>query len=212
MAFQQNNRVVNEIFKFVDDGSGNPAIRTTLSGGDIQIGAVEIKDATSDNRQVVDASGNSSTNVATVESTIPTELSDGDKTDLMVDTFKRLILKGFNYSSDALDTNQVNQALLNTIEVTLLDAVTADGSSAPVDVSNFNKLTFAITSSSTTDGATVALEGSLDDTNWYTIDSNTVDTDTTTSYVISDEKHKYVRATISSRTDGTYTVDMIGGN
>jgi hypothetical protein len=146
------------------------------------------------------------------ETTVPTAVADGDAVATWVNEYGQQVLYGANLSSNALDTNQVNQALLNTIEVTLLDAVTAGGSSSSVDVSNYNKLTFAIISSSTSDGATVALEGSLDDTNWYTIDSNIVDTDTTTSYVISDEKHKYVRATISSRTDGIYTVDMIGGN
>ena len=39
--------------KFVEDDSGDVAVNTVLSTGDIQIGAVEIKDATSSNRAIV---------------------------------------------------------------------------------------------------------------------------------------------------------------
>jgi len=38
MAFEQDNRVKNEINKFVDDGSGNPSIRTTATiSGDVNV-------------------------------------------------------------------------------------------------------------------------------------------------------------------------------
>ena len=46
-----------EFDKFVEDADGNVTIRTTVSSGDIEIGAVEVKDATSDTRAVVDGNG-----------------------------------------------------------------------------------------------------------------------------------------------------------
>lgn len=33
MAFNQQNRTENENLKFVDDGSGNPAVRIKMEGG-----------------------------------------------------------------------------------------------------------------------------------------------------------------------------------
>lgn len=46
-----------ELSKFVLDSNGNVAVNTVISGADIQIGAVEIKDANSTNRAVVDEKG-----------------------------------------------------------------------------------------------------------------------------------------------------------
>ena len=46
-----------EYQKFVETSGGDVAVRTVLESGDIQIGAVEIKDATTENRVVVDDSG-----------------------------------------------------------------------------------------------------------------------------------------------------------
>jgi hypothetical protein len=43
--------------KFVEDGSGNVAVRSNLVVEDIEIGAVEIKNATTDQRATVDTTG-----------------------------------------------------------------------------------------------------------------------------------------------------------
>jgi hypothetical protein len=66
------------------------------------------------------------------------------------------------------------------------------------------------TSTSPAAGADIILEGSADGTNWYTISSNNVDTDGTTKYH-DNNLHKYVRATVASRLDGTFTVRLILG-
>jgi len=42
-----------EMQKFVEDGSGDVAVRTAITVEDIQIGAVEIKNATTDDRTTV---------------------------------------------------------------------------------------------------------------------------------------------------------------
>ena len=96
------------------------------------------------------------------------------------------------------------------IRAVLLDAVEADGASTAKLVEMYTLLTFQVTSSSVSTGATVTLEVSLDGTNWavyetYTIDSNTTETLTAVAKV------KYVRAQVSSYTDGKYTVIVMAG-
>ena len=60
-----------EYDKFVEDSEGNTAIRTLLSSGDIQIGSVEIKDATDDIRAKVKSDGTDNALVV-VQNTVPT--------------------------------------------------------------------------------------------------------------------------------------------
>jgi len=46
-----------EFQKFVEDGSGDVAVRTAIVVEDIEIGSVEIKNATTDDRAIVSAAG-----------------------------------------------------------------------------------------------------------------------------------------------------------
>ena len=66
--------------KFVEDAGGNVAVRTTstLEAGDIEIGAVEIKDATSSTRAAVGSDGLHVDVQATV---LPTDAATEDKQD-----------------------------------------------------------------------------------------------------------------------------------
>jgi len=52
--------------KFVADGSGNTCVRTSLSAGDIQLGAVELKDGTADTRGTVNAANTARTTATSV--------------------------------------------------------------------------------------------------------------------------------------------------
>jgi hypothetical protein len=54
-----------EFQKFVVDGSGDTAVRTVLSNGDIEIGAVELKNASDDTRAVVKSDGTNNALVVT---------------------------------------------------------------------------------------------------------------------------------------------------
>jgi len=97
------------------------------------------------------------------------------------------------------------------IREVLLDEVEADGASSAKLVEMYNIVTFQVTSSSVTTGATVTLEASLDGDNWavyetYAIDSNT------TKMLTAVAKLKYVRAQVSSYTDGKYTVIVMAGD
>jgi hypothetical protein len=96
-------------------------------------------------------------------------------------------------------------------EYTLLDAVEASGASTAVHVLQYNIYTFQITADSITDGATLSIEASLDGDNWALYETYTLTADGTQIYTISKEKVKYVRANLSSYTDGTYTVLLLAG-
>lgn len=151
------------------------------------------------------------TNKKFAEETVPTEVSDGDPVDLNVDTFGRQRLAGYNSGNNAVDVTETNPAQLLTLEQTLLDAVTATGASSDVDVRNYSKITIHIIASSVATGATVDIEHSLDGTNYYEVSTNSISSNGVTEVTI-DAKYKYVRANISSRTDGTYSVLLLAGN
>jgi hypothetical protein len=145
------------------------------------------------------------------ETTVPTAVANGDAVATWVNEFGQQVLYGANLSANAMDTNVVNQALLNTQEVVHLNAVTATGASALVDISNYNKINFHITSSGVTTGGTMLIQSSLDGTNFVTIHTETITTNTTVG-ISFEGKWKFIRANLSARTDGTYTVRHIAGN
>lgn len=98
-----------------------------------------------------------------------------------------------------------------TNPVSNLAAVTATGAGAAVTASASGCSVWAITAASITSGGTVKIQGSLDDTNYYDIASVAV-TANGTQYVFVDEPHFYLRANVTARTDGTYTVKYsLGG-
>ena len=57
MGMSKNTPMDRERDKFVETDAGDTAVRTVLVDSDIQIGAVEIKDATGSNRASVDSNG-----------------------------------------------------------------------------------------------------------------------------------------------------------
>jgi len=94
---------------------------------------------------------------------------------------------------------------------TILDAVTATGASATIDAQNWVNKTFYIIASSVTTGGTVTIETSADGTNWAVIGTVTVDGNGTDEVAVTGMFHRYVRANVATRTDGTYTVIVILG-
>lgn len=95
------------------------------------------------------------------------------------------------------------------IETTLLAAVTADGSSDPVGVVGVTSFTAIIHAASVTTGATVAIESRMPTGIWAGLDSRAIAANGDT-FVQFSGPHVALRATLSGRTDGTYTVAMIG--
>ena len=94
---------------------------------------------------------------------------------------------------------------------TLLNAVTASGASSAYNSGDLTTKTIYIVASSVTTGATVAIQTSIDGTNWVTIGSaQNIVADGVTEFAIVGLLQKYIRANITSYTDGTYTVILFG--
>jgi hypothetical protein len=216
-------------------------ITVDIAGSDIQIGAVELKDADSDARvkiaaadtmptsanalavadaNVLEALNNldvSSTTIFVAQSGVPTPVSSGTSVNAWSDTYGRQILAGYNLALAALDTNQVNQAVLNRLgPITNLNGVTATGAGTSVDVSNYHNITFQIVASSVTSGATITIEHSLDGTNWATLNTSTISASGVSEYRVSEVAYKYVRTNVIEYNDLSqterYTTYIYAGN
>ena len=92
---------------------------------------------------------------------------------------------------------------------TLLDGVTADGAGSGLGAERAKGWTFVIESESVSSGATVAIEAYIGGA-WRTVDSRAVTS--SGNIMIRDEHGHYekIRASVSSRVDGTYSVYATG--
>ena len=98
------------------------------------------------------------------------------------------------------------------LEATLLDGVTANGSSDKKLVELYDIITFQVnTKDVTNDGATIDIEVSLNGEDWVTHKTYTLNADGDELYTIANERIKYVRAVVSDYVDGTYTVLLVSG-
>jgi hypothetical protein len=95
-----------------------------------------------------------------------------------------------------------------TTTATLLNAVSANGSGTAVDISNFSRITFYFTASGVTSGATLAIEVLAPNATWHKIYEKVITSSTALPPAIVEGAFSSVRATLSSRTDGTYTVGL----
>lgn len=89
--------------------------------------------------------------------------------------------------------------------VTNLNAVTATGAGSSINASASDGSTWVITAASVTSGGTVLIQGSLDGTNWVTLSSTSVSASGSTGVSVT-SRWTFLRANVSARTDGTYTV------
>lgn len=145
--------------------------------------------------------------------TVPTQRANGDAVAQWFNEFGQQVIYGANLSVNGIDVNVVNQALLNTVSVVLLNAVTTVGASATIDASNYNKLTFYIVGTSVTGNANISFQTSYAGSSWAEMTNIAMATSETQYVVVSDEKHKFIRANINSvGTSGTFTVNLFGGN
>lgn len=147
------------------------------------------------------------------ETTIPSPVSDGDAVATWFNEYGQQVIAGFNQSLNAIDVNTVNPAMLQRLgPITNLNAVTATGSGASVDVSNYHNFTVHIVSSAVTDGATIIVEQSIDGVNWAIISTNNIAADGVTEISISQQAYRYMRTSVSTRIDGTYSTYIYAGN
>jgi hypothetical protein len=88
---------------------------------------------------------------------------------------------------------------------TLLSGVVATGAGTAQDTGKFTRFTAQIIATSVTTGGTMAIQGSLDGTNWGNISSTAVSANGSTM-VNFEGAYPQVRGNLTARTDGTYTV------
>jgi len=94
------------------------------------------------------------------------------------------------------------------LETTLLDAVTSTGAGSGVDALEYNCFAFFINAASVTTGGTVKIQGLTPANDWVDINETTVSADGDT-LVQKDGAYLQVRANLTARTDGTFTVSMV---
>lgn len=118
---------------------------------------------------------------------------------------------------DSFDSDSFYEPLENV----LFNEVTSTGTSADFSVFGKKELTIEIIAANVTDGATFSIEATTDQTNYGTIGvvnrSGTIysdiviDANGTYYYeVINASSLKYIRGNLSSRSDGTYTMTLLG--
>lgn len=97
--------------------------------------------------------------------------------------------------------------------ITLLDGKNSTGISSVAEVVDYNNLNVHIISTGVSSGATVEIQGSLDGSNYYTINptSKTISSNGVVE-VSTTNKYNFLRANVSALTDGTYSVELIGSN
>ena len=153
---------------------------------------------------------------AKAESTVPTEVADGDAVNHWFDTFGRQVIKGTNLGQESLDVNEIAPWALQTINGTQLSAV---GSSAGshvgpwVNMADYKtKTVYYEYTSGTTAGMTTYLEASHNaGSTTYVVGSQVFGTTTANSYETNTEHHEYLRVlTKGNNSGGTLTVTLAG--
>jgi len=99
--------------------------------------------------------------------------------------------------------------LLGLEKKTLLSSVVVTGAGSAFAVERSKGWTFVIESESVTSGATVAIEAYIGG-GWRTIDSRTITSSGNIMIRDADGHYEKIRASVSSRTDGTYSVYATG--
>lgn len=100
----------------------------------------------------------------------------------------------------------VTPAFAGWNQTTLLDGVITTGASSALQEPNATFKTAYVIASGVTTGGTVLIQTSPDNTNWATIATVTVSASGASEVAIVGLLHRYIRANLSARTDGTYTV------
>ena len=101
-------------------------------------------------------------------------------------------------------------AYAGNVEKTMQSAAVATGVGTVVGTSEMETKTIYIIATSVSSGAIIEIQTSYDGTNYTTISTQTIVANGTTEVAIVGLYHKYIRANITTWTDGTYTVYLLG--
>lgn len=157
---------------------------------------------------------------------VPSTVSSGSLVPIYLDTYGRLVTSGYDNATGSNQYSNVAPELSQNIQSVLLFAVTSTGSSTAINIVGYNKVGVHITASSVATGGTLNILASYDDSSYGKVpiaNSNdmpgiactngTITISTTGTYYIPlpDIKTNYIKANLATRTDGTYTVSVVGG-
>ena len=120
------NRLDREYDKFVEDASGNTALRTNLVVQDIEIGAVEIKNSNTDDRATVNTSGSLQTleeDPSSASSNQKTVTTAGTSVQLQTNTCKSLTIKALAGNTDKIYVGDSGVSSSNGFELSAGDIV-----------------------------------------------------------------------------------------
>jgi hypothetical protein len=184
----------------------------TLNAGDIQIGAVEMKDGVTDLRANIEQDDTKNAFYVMSESmaqevTLAAVLAKLSADPATQTTLADILTK----LNDSMNVTVINQLL----EVTNLDGATEIGKGTTIDVSNYNILTIHIKVVSINTNVVVNVQSSLNGSDWVTINSSTITSNGMTEVQLSNVKYKYLRTTFESESGGTeavVTTTIFGGN
>ena len=98
----------------------------------------------------------------------------------------------------------------NQVTKTLLSAVTSTGASSAYGCGELVNKTVYVLAASVSTGGTITVDTSYDGTNWVTINTTAITANGVTEIAIVGLQHRYIRVNLSARTDGTYTVTLVG--
>ena len=118
----------------------------------------------------------------------------------------------YNIGAGALNVQEVAPATLQTLAVTLLNAVTSTGSSTAIDTSLYHYHTLDLVSTNTTGSNTCNVETSLDNTNWFVQSTFTPTSGSTVLEKTLEGKWNYIRGNFTAYLSGSYTLNYFGGN
>lgn len=105
---------------------------------------------------------------------------------------------------------KISQPTIEVEDITNLDAVTSATDGSTVDTRLFDKLTAFVNVSVNTGAVTVNIEGSNDGTTWFNLDSKTYTATTGTDIFSYSSYIPYMRATTTSQSSSTVTVNLTG--
>lgn len=217
-----NSASVQKIFGFAAHAGNNKWIKVSdVSAGDnLTEGALMttlcVWTGTDCDRLLGTANGGLNVNIAnstiaTVGDNTPTD-DTSNPTDAL---FTASLLHGFDgtnwdrirgNSTAGLDVNVVNASSIggSSSNVTVLNAVTVTGAGISTTLSNPNcKHSWTVKTTGSPTTTTVLFEGSLDDTDFFTLDTTTLTSATFDARHVIDKCVKYVRGNLTALSGGT---------
>ena len=163
-------------------------LKVNLETADIEIGAVELKNATSDVRADVNPAN---TARAITTNVLATQVIDAAGAVLRTSTIETDIAK-----------------LVANTTATNLNAVTSATDGASVDITDYSKKTVYVKVSGNTGAVTVNIEVSPDDSDWLNYDSKTYTATNTSDFWEINGYYAYVRTTTTTQSTSTVTTSI----